>query len=191
MNRLSKEEITTMKAALNEWQAPAAMLAISTSVDPVTMYNQAGLAFLRDGWVAGEFAKARNADQVRLINDEWPDFQLRFGDRVESFEAVEADDPTRRRGLEYTEDKMYIVEDNPIEDTAKRARAAPEWIKLACERKVAKKYPARAGLVIYLNMGEHDFFPEVKLSFRSATSVAHGVFPSVWILWKAKAYQVA
>lgn len=189
MKRLSKQEIEDRKAALAEWQSPEAMLAL-TRVHAITFHRQSGLAFLRDARIASWFATARNASHARLVSEEWPDFQLRFGERNESFEAVEADDPKRRRGLEYTEDKMDIPENVPIADIKRRALAAPEWVRAACERKVAKHYAARAGLVIYLNLGAAFFREEVQAHFHSATKVAHGAFPSVWILWQGKAYQV-
>lgn len=55
--------------------------------------------FLREAWIASNFAKARNADQVRLVSDEWPDFELRFGNVIEKHEAVEAVIPTARAAL--------------------------------------------------------------------------------------------
>lgn len=191
MQRISKQEIEQAKAALAQWQTPEAMLAIPNPVDSVTFYNQAGLAFLRDAWIAGEFAKARNAEQVRLVSDEWPDFELRIGNAVEAFEAVEADNPERRRGDEYTEEEIDKVRFNPIENWIADAEAAPGWIRRACERKVAKRYAGRAHLVIYLNMSEFGVRQkETEACFFDATQPAHGVFESVWLLWNGKAYEV-
>jgi hypothetical protein len=192
LTRLSKEAIERAKLSLSGWQAPDTLLVIPNSVPSSIFHRQAGLEFLRDAWIAGEFAKARNADAVRLVSDEWPDFELRFGETIEQFEAVEADDPERKRGLEYTADKIGKVEHDPVENWIARAEAAPGYIRVACERKAAKRYAGRAHLVVYLsNAGEYGIRQkEVEASFFDATKPAHGLFDTVWVLWGGKAYRV-
>lgn len=189
--RLTKKEINDLQQRLASWQPPEAMATLAKSVSSITLFNQGGLAFLRDAWIAAEFASARKAERVRLVEDNWPDFELRFGGSIERFEAVEADDPERRRGLEYTEGKIGKVEHDPVEKWIARAEAAPRWLSVACARKVAKNYGSRASLVIYLNVSEYGIrFKEVQASFPGATASVKDRFDSVWILWQSNAYQV-
>lgn len=51
-------------------------------------FNQSGLDFLRDAWIAAEFGTLRRAEKVRLVSDNWPDFELVVAGCVEAFEAV-------------------------------------------------------------------------------------------------------
>jgi len=190
--RLTKSEISDLQQRLRRWQKPAEMVELAKPVSSIIFFNQSGLAFLRDAWVAAEFAKARKADLVRLVEDNWPDFELMVGGNIERFEAVEADDPKRRRGLEYTEESIGKVEHDPVENWIARAEAAPRWIAIACERKAAKNYAGIANLVIYLsNSGGYRIGDaEVKASFPAATASIKNLFESVWILWQGEAYKI-
>lgn len=155
-------------------------------------FNQAGLGLLRDAWIAAKFGEIRQAEQVRLVADVWPDFELRRNERIESYEAVEADDPERRRGDEYRQlADPLVVEYDPVEDWAARAEQAPIWLDTACRKKAGKRYAARANLVIYLNLSENGIRQkEIEDCFASATSAAKEGFDSVWVLWKDRAYLV-
>jgi len=64
------------------------------------LFNQAGVGFLREAWVAGTFCNMRGLSACRLIDDHRPDFELEFRDKIERFELVEVDS-TRMRGREY------------------------------------------------------------------------------------------
>jgi hypothetical protein len=192
--RLTKIEIADLKSRLAAWQTPDAIcelyIATVERIGTVTLFNQGGLAFLREAWLAAEFGKARKAQNVRLVSDTWPDLELMIDGHVEAFEAVEADDPERERGREYKEDNGE-VEMDPIENWIARAEAAPSWIEAACRKKAAKHYGGRANLVIYLNMNEFDVRQtEVVASFPHATQEAKGTFDAVWVLWKERAYRV-
>jgi hypothetical protein len=189
--RLSKAEIVDLQRQLAQWQDPQSMAELAKPVSSIIFFNQSGLAFLRDAYIASEFAVARKASRVRLTNDIWPDFELSIGADVEAFEAVEADDPNRRRGLEYSEEAIGRVEHDPVENWIARAEAAPRWIAAACAKKAAKNYVGRANLVIYLNMSEYGIrHKEVKASFASATASVRGRFDTIWILWQGQAYRV-
>ncbi len=194
MKRLARHEIDNLTRRLAEWQTPDAMCAVvdgtMNSLGSTNLFNQSGLALIRDAWIAAKFGKVRDADKVRLVEDNWPDFELRIGDRVEAFEAVEADDPERRRGEEYREG-IGEVEDDPVEDWIARAEQAPAWLQAACRKKAGKRYGARANLVIYLNLGEYGIRQsEVEACFPSATEGVKDAFETVWVLWKQRAYQV-
>ena len=115
-------------------------------------------------------------EKLRLINDNWPDFELIIDGRLESFEAVEAHDPNRRRGDEYKA-ACGEAKNDPIEEWIARAEQAPVWLHTACERKLAKHYDRPINLVIYLNLMEYDIRQkEVEACFRPATEGAKDAF---------------
>ncbi len=127
---------------------------------------------------------------IRIVPDNWPDFELLVGGRVEAFEAVEADDPERRRGVEYRE-CIGEVEDDPVEDWIARAEQAPAWLEAACRKKAGKRYSGRANLIIYLNLSEYGIRQaEVEACFPSATEAVKDAFEAAWVPWKKRAYQV-
>ena len=194
--RLSPEEIRELKAALAEWQTPAQMSnaasEANSQIGAEVFFNQAGLGFLRDAWVAASFGDAIGAKKVRLVADRWPDFEIEHDSQLEAFEIVEADAPNRRRGEEYRGTPRGIEED-PVEDWEARAEDAPNWIRAACEKKAGKGYDttAEASLLVYLNMNEFGIRQEeVESSFADATGAAKDAFAAVWVLWKSKAYRV-
>jgi hypothetical protein len=192
--RLEKSEISDLKVRLTKWQTPHAISDLYDEtvkrIGSVTLFNQAGLEFLRDACLAAEFGKARKVENVRLVSDTWPDFELMIGKVVEGFEAVEADEPGRKRGREYKEDNGEVEFDR-AEDWIARAEAAPVWIETVCRKKTAKHYSGRANLVVYLNMNEFGIRrSEVASSFAHATEVAKNAFDSVWVFWHQRAYRV-
>lgn len=194
MKRLSRDEIEGLTKRLGEWQTPEAMDAVvdeaMNSLGSTNLFNQSGLAFIRDAFIAAKFGNVRDADKIRLVEDNWPDFELLIGDRVEAFEAVEADDLERRRGDEYR-DGIGEVDDDPVEDWIARAEQAPAWLQAACRKKTNKRYATRTNLVIYLNLSEHGIRQsEVEACFPSATESVKDAFETVWVLWKQRVYQV-
>ncbi len=194
MNHLTRNEIDTLIERLSEWQTPCTMLAeveaVVKTIGSSSLFNQSGLAFLRDAWIAGKIGEVRNAEKVRLVSDNWPDFELLIHSKVEAFEAVEADHPGRRRGVEYREG-FDEVADDPLEDWIARADQAATWLQMACQKKVEKFYGHRVNLVIYLNLSEYGIRQsEVEACFPSATEIVKDAFETVWILWKQRAYRV-
>jgi hypothetical protein len=69
----------------------------------VDLFNQPGVAFIRETWAASKFGVARSADSVRLVPEKvrWPDFEIQMDSRVGQWEFTEADVADRERGLEY------------------------------------------------------------------------------------------
>ncbi len=61
--RLTYDEKRTAKARLSEWHSPPDMLAAAEALmDQLgceDLFNQGGLDFLRETWVAGTFAEKR------------------------------------------------------------------------------------------------------------------------------------
>lgn len=200
MPRLTREEIERYQAWLTEWRTPVEMLKYVEEVNDAAgryFLIQAGLAFLRDAWAAATFANIHGASEVRLVAEEWPDFELKFRDDVETFEFTEADVPGRKRGQEYQEaedtvgpDGIY-VEDDPVEDWIARAEAAPDALRIAAETKAGKAYSGDAQLLIYLNISEFGIRQEdIECCFQESTKPAKNAFDTVWILWKGAAYKV-
>jgi hypothetical protein len=164
---------------------------VSRTNDVLGSFNffaQGGLGFLRDAYVAAEFATARQARHVRLIDDEWPDFEIDIDGQIHRFEATEADNPSRRRTDEYR-NSADGLKDYPVEEWIANADSAPRWLEFACQKKAAKKYSSYVSLVIYLNLVEFGIrHKEVISSFPQATAAAHESFHEVWILWNGRAY---
>ena len=100
-----------------------------------TLFNQGGLAFLRDASIAAEFGTIRQAERVRLVADTWPDFELEIDGSVEQFKAVEVD----RRGDECRK-STGRAEHDPEETWIARAEQTPAWIAAVCQKKADKRY---------------------------------------------------
>jgi len=190
---LTKSEIADLKARLAEKHTAEVMANACESIrlrnGPVAMI-QSGVEFLRDAYVAAEFARARNAEKVRLMSGPWPDFELTIDGRVELFEATEAYRPGRRRGDEYRNDDGSVLI-TLQRDWVALTQQAPAWIEAACRRKLDKRYGSCSRLVIYLDMNEFgDRQKEVEACFAPATHVAKDAFEAIWVLWKKRAYEV-
>jgi hypothetical protein len=104
MRQLTRQEREHWKASFEVRQTPAELLVNWTRLHEILgpeALIQAGLEFYRDAYVAVRFAKARNADFVRLWPGNRPDFEIVVGGKSLLLEAIEADTPGRKRGAEY------------------------------------------------------------------------------------------
>lgn len=201
MTRLTDSEEKDFRKRLSEWQNPESMCALVEKIrhklGAKDFFNQRALSFLRDAWIAGRFSKLRGADEVRLVNEDCPDFELKISGGIERFEATEADSPDRRRG-EYYRKGIGQVEDCPFEGCLKQAEQAESWVRKAAEKKAKKQYGVDVNLVIYLNLQsfhfdsiEYDICQEkIESCFGAATKSAKSKFKAVWVLWDDKAYKV-
>lgn len=194
MARLERDEIAELKECLAKWKTPIAMhTAVDIVMDSIgnqTLFTQAGLEFLRDASICAEFGMAREAAKVRLISADRPDFELCVNDEIEAFEAVEADNPRRRRGDEYRY-KAHKVGHSGIEDWISESEQAYHWLRRSCEKKKRKGYSENTNLIIYLNLNDFGIrYREVEDCFSAATEIVKDEFSSVWVLWKLKAYLV-
>jgi len=182
------------------WQSPEEFglcyEEIVSQIDSETFFNQSGLGFLRDAFVASEVASACYAKKVRLITADRPDFELETTAGFEPFEATEAFEPGRRRGLEYRNIAGELeLEEDPGEDWFRRGRAGIQWLRLAAQNKAKNakdgKYGHGVNLAIYLNMNEFDVLHnEVLSKFPAATNSAKDFFKTVLVLWKSTVYCV-
>ena len=153
MSRLTREQIQRHRSGFEQWQRPEELLSccekLMNSMNGEDLFNQPGIEFIREGWAAATFGKAREADGVRLVaaTDRWPDFEIRLNERVESWEFTEADVPGRRRGQEYRDDPLMTGDKalglDHTENYIARAERAPEAIRARCVAKAAKCYGGR------------------------------------------------
>ena len=201
MPRLTKAELSRHRAWLSEWHTPADMAAYVSAVNDAMgsadFFRQGGVEFLRDAWLAAEFARHRQSSSVRLVaeREEWPDFETRAGDLIERVECAEADVPGRRRGDEYREanqrnpDGSPVVEDDPIEDWIARADQVPASLAATIATKIRKRYAIGVSLLVYLNIGEFGIMQaQIEAAMAPAITPALPHFQRVWILWKAQLY---
>lgn len=198
--RISKKLRKEFIKRLSKWQTAGEFercyTEIVSQIDSETFFNQGGLGFLRDAFVASEVASACRVKKVRLVEADRPDFELETTDGLELFEATEAFEPGRRRGLEYRNiAEGDELEDDPGEDWFRRGRAGIQWLRMAAENKAENakdgKYGDGVNLAIYLNMNEFDVLHDEVLSkFPAATIATRSFFNTVLVLWKGTVYCV-
>ena len=194
MTRLKKDEIAKLKECFAQWKTPLAMRASAEaemdSTGDKTLFSQAGLEFIREAKLAGDFGVVRKAEKIRLVSASRPDFTLCINGKVECFEAVEVDDPGRRRGDEY-KTAGVAAGNGGVEDWKRNAEQVHYWLRRACEKKKQNRYGKDTHLIIYLNPSDYGVYHnEIKGCFASATEIVKDDFASVWVFWKLEAYLV-
>ncbi len=185
--------------AREEWKQR--FLALSTANEilqlrdqVVQTYPYAFDDFVRNAYVAGKFAKARDLERVTL-RDEPPDFVLKHENGVDCFfEATEALDPYRRRDYEYREIMakeragLSTVQHDPVENWLTPEKAG-QWLRAAAFKKAKKQYPSGTSLVIYLNGSEYGTMrDEIVAAIVPGTEPAKDNFKEIWVLWDSRAY---
>jgi len=190
---MSAETLDSHLQWMSQWRPPGDMNEyvheLMNSVGSKALFNKSGTTFILEAWIAGHFANVVGATTVRLIDDQWPDFELRLNENLIRFETTEADVPGRKRGDEYRQSPQMM--EDPVEDWIARAEAVPGALKTAVRKKKAKLYSKHENLLIYLNIGEYGIrHREIIAAFPDATKDARDIFKSVWILWKQQAFEV-
>jgi hypothetical protein len=204
--RLTANEIRENRLRLANWFSSAEMREeaqrLMELLGSTKLFNQSGVDFICEAFVAAEIGAKRGAAAVRLIGEERPDIALRFDDgRIESYELVEADRLDRKRGDEYAalEAAGNPIYHWPIEEWATPEQAVTS-IRAMAEKKArkAKKlaakgtpYPPETRLLIYVNLddfGAHT--EEIERTFSEAVAPARQWFSSIWVLWKSRVLQV-
>ena len=178
---------------MSQWRSPREMNEyvdeLMAAAGSKALFNKPGTTFILEAWIAGHFANVVGATTVRLIDDQWPDLEVRLNDNLIRFEAIEADVPGRKRGDEYRQPPKMV--EDPVEDWIARAEAVPGALQTAVRKKQAKLYSKHENLLIYLNIGEYGIrHREIISAFPDATKDARDIFKSVWILWKEQAFEV-
>lgn len=201
MTRLSRQEIASHQLYLTSWRPPEEMeqyvASVNDYMDSVDFFCQPGTQFLRDAWLAAQFAKHRRLHRVRLVPPElqWPDFEVQSIDgKIERVECVEADVPGRRRNDEYTDKKKNSDEAWSLtspEDWSKDADTIPYALRTASQKKAEKNYNGLVSLMIYLNINEYGIKQkEVEACMQESVGQAREKFEKVYILWKNKLYGI-
>ena len=178
---------------MSQWRSPREMNEyvdeLMAAAGSKALFNKPGTTFILEAWIAGHFANVVGATTVRLIDDQWPDLEVRLNDNLIRFEAIEADVPGRKRGDEYRQPPKMV--EDPVEDWIARAEAVPGALQTAVRKKQAKLYSKHENLLIYLNIREYGIrHREIISAFPDATKDARDIFKSVWILWKEQAFEV-
>ena len=185
---------------MSAWQTPEQMRMLvedcAQSVGGTSILAKQGYGFWRDSWIAAEYSRLSKADQVRLINEDFPDFATSLKGVETQFEATEVLEHTRRRGdeikvgLERAEAGLSTAIEDPPErwltpETANHA------LNEASEKKGKKNYPSEIGLVIYLNWSDY-FIPEDRIVsiMSDATKEVRLKFKSIDILWRQTVFHV-
>lgn len=197
--RLDKKEIRELKNRLSEWQSPHAMLYLTNDaiddMGDMNFFNQPGLEFLRESWIAAKFAMGRNAEEARLILDTQPDFELRVGGSTEIFEATEAKRKDEKRGDEYRKGDACKEGGGGTKEWEAVEKRVIELGRCAIRNKLGKTYLNHTQLVIYLNPGSEfgTRQEEIKRRFPSIIEDKKEVlekFDAVWILWNDAVFKI-
>ena len=188
-----------MTHELYNWHTPTKLHEVVKRLRPsdsADYFNASGNQVFQDAWIAAEFAERGSSELVRLVNDNWPDFQITQAGVVRSFESVEADLPGRRRADEYKEWKKrnYQPEHDEVENWRARRDAIPVALENRVQQKISKNYdPAsrrKVGLVIYLNLGTYgEWRGDIEIQIFEKTRPASFVFQDVWVLWDNRLYR--
>jgi len=188
-------DLKVWEAALRKWQSPSTFIATTEKLMPlltsIQFFNDGRLSFARDAWVGAHLASITSAGMVRLVPDQWPDYEERHPTQTVQYEITQADLPGRKIGAEY---KAAVkagspAEEDPVEHWAARAALIPDALRRAAHDKANKGYPDSAKLVIHLMIDEWGIRQQdVEASMASATMIARDAFEQVLVLWKACLY---
>lgn len=173
------------------FENPQKMLAVvekrMSGIPNVKLFNDSANAKLRESWCASLFGYG--LERVNLscevaINESKSrldvDFYLKIAKEIYGFQLVEAQEPERRRGLEYKELESGMRKTVPY--TPERGRLeGPSWIRHAIEKKCLKRYAESQtlNLLIYAN------FSARQLEYDDIVSECRAFldsFSAVWVL---------
>lgn len=187
------------RADFEQWQSGKLFTRryreIASQVDSADYFCKPEHQWLRDTYVASEFAEHVSAAAARLVPRpaNRPDFEVRLRNgKVLSLEATEADRDGRRRGDEYRQWKSqgYPLLKDTNDDIEARVNALPSAVRSAVERKCNIQYPPGTGLVLYVNLGTYGASREVlEKQLVVCTACGRGHFAHIWALWSGKLYR--
>ncbi|KYG99833.1 hypothetical protein [Bradyrhizobium sp. DOA1] len=190
--RIPKDTLNSWKSDLSKWSLPGIFRArvdrITQAIPRRTFFGQGGLAFLRDAWIGSRLASALQPDMVRLVSADRPDFEIQTNERIEQFEATEADMEGRRRGDEPDD---LLPRPDPVESWRARFEAIPAAIDRVIAKKLEKNYSPEINLAIYVNLGCYGTYVEEGLPIlRNRTAPAGTKFKRVFVLWEGCLYEL-
>lgn len=166
--------------------------------DGADFFGLSSNSWLRDAYVAYQFAEKISASAVRLVPRpaERPDFEIeQFGGSVSGFEVTAAFRPGDQPAKRY---KRWKKDGYPLlhvsqEELAGCVEALPVAVRLAADRKIAhsleRPYPVGTGLVIYVSVGDYasrdDQVDRDRIVVENAAH-ARDYFDSVWALYNGR-----
>lgn len=199
--RLTKPEMRELERRFHQWQSAGDMISLADAahgrIGSAIHATQAGLTFLREGFVAGHFANCfSKIESIRLFETQRPDFEMRFRDgSVRAGEITEADRPGRRRGDEYRglpHPAPIVFE--PVDQQADEhtcLAVGPQALYDACNRKADGRYAPNTDLVVYFNFPVEWYDRRRRLAgqfFLNSTVAAKDHFSNVFVLWESEVY---
>lgn len=171
-------------------------------VDSSNFFGQ-GNQWLRDAYLAAQFARLTKAERVRLVRGDRPDFEVELrGGKILQVESTEAMEPSRRRGDELRAWGMAGGSSTfkVIGDWSKNRNRVVSSLAAAVLKKSAKAnelkqkltpYPDGTNLFVYLNISTFgEWEREIVAQFPRAVAEAKSTFPVVWILWNGKLWRI-
>lgn len=190
--RIPRTTLDGWRSELSDWMdADAFRLRVDQIIRPLSrqvFFGQAGLAFLRDAWIAARAATALSSDLVRLVSADRPDFEIQIDGEIQQFEATEADQEGRRRGDEH---ELAELTPDPAEKWRERFEAIPAALDRVVTKKIGKDYPPGVGLMIYVNLGCYGaFLDEGFPILQSGTAKAKDKFRIVFVMWEGTLYKL-
>jgi hypothetical protein len=193
---LTRQELHQARNDLQQWMMPEDMdqrVEALSAISDEYFFIQADLEFIRDAHTAADFAKARQAQRVRLYAGQRPDFELDLGGgATQLFEITEADLPGRKRGDEYraTLGEPAKWEHVEQEEMIANAAAIPGALKDVSDKKAAGGYEPSCALVVMVNIPTYGACEEeVEALMEAATQNAGAAFREVWIMWAGELYR--
>ena len=193
---MQSTRLSVPQSWFSDWWQPAEFFhevcAIMELIPEDRLFVDPKFQDLFDAYAAGRFAVARQPDEdcmVRMERDRFPDFGLKFRDRIEQFEFTEADRAGRRRGEEYqrsAERRRQGLPDQPeLFDPAEEIVAANEAISRVVEAKAGKHYQPKPNLLVLINPFSFEWPPNRQAELVEVTRPWRNQFESVWVLWGA------
>ncbi len=194
--KVLREDIDQMRVDLSEWMVTADFARIELKFREkfagYQFFNQAGLTFLREAYMASVMARGLGFANVRLSNktEDAPDFFLKDLALQYDVEMVEVLEDGRKRGAEPW-DSSAITSD-PVENWIRRAEQIPSQLRNAVIKKRKKNYSDKNFcLAIYLNIGDWGIRQtEIENCFHENTAIAKDDFLIVWLVWKDKLFEL-
>lgn len=176
----------TESESLYVWQTPSTLITktcdLREILGPRALLREGAL--FREAYIAGKFAAHLSASSVKLLRPRTqptPDFAVRTTEDELWFESTEADRPSRKRNLEYTESNSLELTRFLRDDEWVNQSEYAEVIARRCRRKSMKRYDKCDGLIINSNaFGITDEHLIDEDWWQECTRAAHSSFNQVW-----------
>ena len=192
--RLTRQDRKAWNRRFQEIQTPGELAGLVEQLFEqvgTEFFTQAGLAFVREAWVAAQHGLILGADCARLSTATDYDCEVITAGMLQKYEITEADQIGRRRGDEYSLGKEEGIRRDPFEEVRKRASQSSRMLQSAINKKLSKKYPADVGLIVYLNLMEYGWFEElVEKAISEQIKMAMSTFEIVDVHWQDRVFRM-